>query len=100
MIVSCFECKFELLGADDMNCRKRLQLFATQEKPGSRVQTCRGAEKKGGSWGREGEIKIKIEARDASQSSAVHPSALTPQASKTSGAPNSTITAACPWPGS
>ena len=82
--------------------RNRLQLFATQEKPGSRVQTCRGAEKKGelGEGRREGEIKIKIEARDASQSSAVHLSALTPQASKTSGAPNSTITAACPWPGS
>ena len=54
----------------------------------------------GGAWGGRGEIKIKIEARDASQSSAVHLSALTPQASKTSGAPNSTITAACPWPGS
>ena len=54
----------------------------------------------GGAGGGRGEIKIKIEARDASQSSAVHLSALTPQASKTSGAPNSTITAACPWPGS
>ena len=54
----------------------------------------------GGAGGGRGEIKIKIEARDASQSSAVHLSALTPQASKTSGAPNSTSTAACPWPGS
>ena len=54
----------------------------------------------GGAGGGRGEIKIKIEARDASQSSAVHLSALAPQASKTSGAPNSTITAACPWPGS
>ena len=43
----------------------------------------------GGAGGGRGEIKI--EARDASQSSAVHLSALTPQASKTSGAPNCSL---------
>ena len=64
------------------------------------MQRCGEEGGAGGAGGGRGEIKIKIEARDASQSSAVHLSALTPQASKTSGAPNSTITAACPWPGS